>query len=55
MLRALKVGHISGVDVNVHPTFGLVLLWVVWQWGLSSSRGVGAFILGLLLVTLYPT
>jgi len=55
MLRAFKVGHVYGVDVNVHPTFGLVLLWVIWQWGLSSSRGWGAFVLGLLMVTLVFT
>jgi Zn-dependent protease len=52
MLRALKIGHIYGVDVNVHPTFGLVLVWAVWQWGFSSSRGFGAFLLGMLLVSL---
>ena len=52
MLRAFKIGHVYGVDVNVHPTFGLVLIWAVWQWGFSSSRGFGAFFLGLLLVSL---
>jgi Zn-dependent protease/CBS domain-containing protein len=52
MLRAIKVGHIYGVDVNVHPTFGLVPLWVIWQWGVSSSHGILAFVLGLLLVSL---
>ncbi len=52
MPRAFKVGHLYGVDINVHPAFGLVLVWAVWQWGLSSSRGVGAFALGMLLVTL---
>lgn len=52
MLRAFKVGHLYGIDVNVHPAFGVVLIWAVWQWGISSSRGFGAFVLGLLLVTL---
>lgn len=52
MLRAFKVGHLFGVDVNVHSTFGLVLIWAVWQWGFSASRGFGAFALGMLLVVL---
>lgn len=52
MLRAFKVGHLYGVDINVHSTFGLVVLWAVWQWGLSSSRGFGAFALGMVLVAL---
>jgi Zn-dependent protease len=52
MLRAYKIGHLYGVDVNVHPTFGLVFVWAVWQWGFSDSRGLGPFILGILLVSL---
>lgn len=52
MLRAYKIGHLYGVDVNVHPTFGLVLVWAVWQWGLSESRGLGDFALGIVLVSL---
>ncbi len=52
MLRAFRVGHLYGVDVNVHSTFGLVLIWAVWQWGFSSSRGFSAFALGMLLVVL---
>lgn len=55
MLRAFKIGHLHGIDVNVHPTFGLVVAWAVWQWGFSSSRGFGAFTLGILLVTLVFT
>ena len=52
MLRAFKVGNLFGVDVNVHPTFGLVPLWVVWQWSVGSAHGILAFLLSLLLVTL---
>ncbi len=52
MIRSLKVGRIWGIDINIHPSFGLVPLWVIWQWGVSESHGVIAFILGLLLVTL---
>ncbi|MBA2777275.1 MAG: site-2 protease family protein [Chloroflexia bacterium] len=52
MLRAYKIGHLYGVDVNVHPTFGLVLVWVIWQWGFSDSRGPGEFALGIVLVSL---
>src|SRR5680860_250864 len=52
MLRAYKIGHLYGIDVNVHPTFGLVLVWAVWQWGFSESRGLGDFALGIVLVSL---
>ncbi len=52
MFRSIKLGSIRGIDVNVHPTFGLVFVLLVLQWGLGSTRGFGPFALGLLLVLL---
>ncbi len=52
VFRSLRVTTIRGVDVNVHPTFGLVLVWAIWQWGFGPSRGVAALGLGLVLVAL---
>jgi Zn-dependent protease len=52
MMRSVRIGHIAGVDVNVHPTFGLVLAWAVWQWGFGPERGTWEFLLGLGLVAL---
>ena len=50
ILRAYHVGRLYGVDVNVHPTFALVFLWVVYQWGIGPHGGLGAFVLGCLFV-----
>lgn len=52
MLRSLKLTTIRGIEVNVHPTFGLVLLWAIWHWGFGPDRGVVPMLLGLLLVFL---
>lgn len=52
MLRTIRIGRIYGVDVNVHSTFGFVLLWAIWQWGFGSGRGVWPLILGLVFVAL---
>lgn len=52
VFRSLRVTTIRGVEVNVHPTFGLVLVWAIWQWGFGPSRGVAALGLGLVLVAL---
>jgi Zn-dependent protease/predicted transcriptional regulator len=52
VFRAYRVATIRGIDVNIHPTFGLVLIWAVWQWGFGPSRGIGALGLGLVLVAL---
>lgn len=52
MFRSIKLGSIYGIDVNVHPTFGLVFILVFLQWGIGSSRGAFSFVLGVLLVLL---
>ncbi len=52
MLRSLKLTTIRGIEVNVHPTFGLVLLWAIWQWGVGPQRGLMSLLLGFLLVFL---
>ncbi|MGB3328087.1 MAG: site-2 protease family protein [Thermomicrobiales bacterium] len=48
--RAYHVGRLFGVDVNVHPTFLLVFLWVVYQWGIGPHGGLVPFVLGCLFV-----
>jgi Zn-dependent protease len=52
MVRSLRIGRIYGVDVNVHPTFGIVLLWAIWRWGFGPDRGAWQLVLGLVLVLL---
>ncbi len=51
MMRSFTVGQIQGIDVKVHPTFALVLLWVVYEWG-GRSGGLGTIAFGLVLVSL---
>ncbi len=51
MMRSFTIGQIHGVDVKVHPTFALVLLWVVYEWG-GRSGGFAAVVFGLVLVGL---
>ncbi len=51
MMRSFTVGQIQGIDVKVHPTFALVLVWVIWAWG-NRSGGVATILFGLVLVGL---
>ena len=51
MMRSFTVGQIQGIDVKVHPTFALVLVWVIWEWG-NRSGGVPTILFGLVLVGL---
>ena len=52
MLRALRLGRLYGVDVNLHPTFAIVVVLVFLQWGIGEHGGIGPFLLGLLLTLL---
>jgi Zn-dependent protease len=52
VLRSFRLTTIGGIEVNVHPTFGLVLLWAVWQWGIGPGRSIESLFLGLVLVLL---
>lgn len=52
MLRAIPVGHILGVDVNIHPTFALVFVFAFFQWGIGEGGGLVPFVLGCVLVVL---
>lgn len=52
MFRSVCLGRVHGIDVNVHPTFGLVFVWVLIEWGLSKHGGLVPFLLGCLFVVL---
>lgn len=52
--RSISLGKLIGVEIKVHPTFALILLWVVYQWGFVAKAGVRGMIFGtLVLVTVF--
>ncbi|MDQ3539605.1 MAG: site-2 protease family protein [Chloroflexota bacterium] len=55
MFRTIRAGQIRGIQVNIHPTFGLVFVWAGLEWGIGSDRGAWPLLLGLLLVLLVFT
>lgn len=50
MMRSLTLGRIHDISIKVHPTFGLVVLWVFYRWGVNGNTG--SLIFGLILVAL---
>ncbi len=51
-MHAIGLGNVYGIDVKVHPTFGLVVIWVILNWGLGEDGGVVPFLFGLTFVLL---
>jgi len=50
LLRSVKIGSIYGVDVKLHPSFALILLWVLYQWGYAASAGWRGVVFGTLVL-----
>ncbi|HUG17092.1 MAG TPA: site-2 protease family protein [Thermomicrobiales bacterium] len=50
MRRTFKLGSARGVSIRVHPTFGLLLIWVAYQWGVSSGAGLPGMVFGVLVL-----
>jgi Zn-dependent protease len=51
-MQSFSIGQISGIDLRIHPTFGLVLVWVVYHFGLSGDPSAGSLLYGLVLMAL---
>ena len=49
--NAIRIGTIKGIAVKVHPTFGLIVLWVVYQWGYIANAGLRGIVFGSFVVT----
>jgi Zn-dependent protease len=54
MWRGFRIGTIGGVDVRVHPTVVLALVWVFWHWGRQARDPyMGAMFGGFLLLAVF--
>jgi Zn-dependent protease len=49
-MKSLTIGRIRGIDIKLHPSFVLIGLWVVYQWGYRQDAGLAGTLYGLVLV-----
>lgn len=40
-----------GVEIKVHPTFALIALWVIYQWGIVADAGLRGIVFGSFVVS----
>jgi Zn-dependent protease len=52
MSGSLKLFTIRGIDIRLHITFPLILLWAAFQFGLASGAGFAGAIFGVTAVSL---
>lgn len=51
-MRSLTLGRVQGIEVKLHPSFGLVVVWALFDWGGLGRSGIVTGLYGLLLVML---
>ncbi len=49
-VRAFRLTRVAGIDIRVHPTFALIVIWFAYIWGVTTGAGLGGILFGLLLV-----
>ncbi len=49
---ATTIGTIGGVKIKIHATFVLIIIWAIYNWGISSRWGASGALFGVLLITL---
>ena len=49
-MRPRTVGQFQGIDVRIHPSMVLVVVWAVYHWGYASRGGLISIVYGLVFV-----
>lgn len=52
MSSSLKLFSVRGIDIRVHLTFPLILLWAAYQFGVLGGGGTSGALLGIIVVSL---
>ena len=47
MGTSVPLGTLYGITIKVHPTFVLLVIWVMYQWGFAAGAGLRGIIFGL--------
>lgn len=52
MSWSIKLFKISGIDIKVHLTFVLILVWAAYRWGVSTGKGLEGALFGVAVTLL---
>lgn len=51
MFKSISLGNLAGIDIRVHPSLLLAVVWVSYEFGYAAGEGVPGVIFGLTLLT----
>jgi Zn-dependent protease len=49
---SLPIAKVKGIEIRVHFTFALVLIWAAWDWGVQQGLGLAGALYGIALISL---
>jgi stage IV sporulation protein FB len=52
MNGSLKLFKVKGIDIKVHLTFVLILVWAAYRWGVSTGDGIQGALFGIVATLL---
>jgi Zn-dependent protease/predicted transcriptional regulator len=52
MNGSFRIARVKGIDIRVHFTFALALLWAAIEWGLGRGLGLSGAVYGVVLIAL---
>ena len=52
MGRSFKIAKVKGIDIRVHFTFALVLIWAALDWGVRQGLGLTGALYGVTFISL---
>jgi Zn-dependent protease len=52
MKGSMKLFSVKGIDVKVHFTFTLILIWAAYRWGVQAGEGVTGALFGVVVTLL---
>ena len=55
MSWSIKIFKVKGIDVKVHLTFVLILIWAAYQWSVSTGEGLMGAVFGIVATLLLFT
>lgn len=49
---SFKLFRVKGIDIKIHLTFALILIWAAYRWGVSTGEGMQGAVFGIVATLL---
>ncbi len=50
MTSGVRVATIRGIEIRIHPTLLIAVVWAIWYWGIAAGHGVQGALFGVFLL-----